>query len=686
MTDSSDTMQRKNVTRACDVCKRRKVKCDGKKPCARCTQAHIVCSYRASYNRVQGGLAPYRRQSHHRCVPHTSNSIAGAADERPPTYSPPRTTAVDAETADVSDLAEDYAGDASVDAFLRRVSEHLAQIGQGLPRNLFKRHEEDDHVHTGSYIQTLALPDKSAAISYLEAYFDHGNATCRFLPRDDIFKLLDNLYANDEKLAENHVDTAIILLAIGTGCVWTASWKNETLAPWRAKALPFLQAASNRLGNVDRIYPPTIGVLQAQLLKCQCELVLGRFNSAWMSLGWGIRLGQMIDIQREQQRPGSDSLEAFYRRRVFWAMFMIDRYLAVILGRPMAIQDSDITVTLSSNLHSSISAQIDARERKLLMGTTVHYGLVKIIGKATSRLYPVADRAPEIADAIMSELEAELQQWLQTTPEFFHPRAEPLPCGQEQYYDIPWILKRQQRTVQAAFFFARMLIYRGSLLRDFRHQELNKPPSDPLSDSAKKCAESALAMVTLAAEFGVDDGKYNGTFWITSHFVFCAISILLVYLTLCQDHEHRLIVEEAVEDAMAFHRKLDNSVNISAQKLLDESRYRAQVVQSIKTPTSSVIAAASLRDSEPQTSPEASHQPMLLNEQPVLQDSTRLRTAWPSDWDEEAAMDPADCMNPSNALAWGSFGSTQGFDMIMDIGFDNTWYPDMSEENGPQPF
>ncbi|KAL6365722.1 hypothetical protein LRP88_01723 [Fusarium phalaenopsidis] len=299
----------------------------------------------------------------------------------------------------------------------------------------------------------------------------------------------------------------------------------------------------------------------------------------------------MIDIQREQQRPGSDSLEAFYRRRVFWAMFMIDR-------------------------------------------------LVKIIGKATSRLYPVADRAPEIADAIMSELEAELQQWLQTTPEFFHPRAEPLPCGQEQYYDIPWILKRQQRTVQAAFFFARMLIYRGSLLRDFRHQELNKPPSDPLSDSAKKCAESALAMVTLAAEFGVDDGKYNGTFWITSHFVFCAISILLVYLTLCQDHEHRLIVEEAVEDAMAFHRKLDNSVNISAQKLLD----------------------------------------------PVLQDSTRLRTAWPSDWDEEAAMDPADCMNPSNALAWGSFGSTQGFDMIMDIGFDNTWYPDMSEENGPQPF
>ncbi|KAH8663792.1 fungal-specific transcription factor domain-containing protein [Ilyonectria robusta] len=521
-----------------------------------------------------------QRKNVTRGVSHSPQTIPDPVHEHAPTFSPPQsvTSAVDADIADAPEVSEEYNGDASVDAFLRRVSGHLAQIGQGLPRNLFKRHEEDDHIHATNYIQTLALPDKSTATSCLDAYFDHGNATCRFLPRDQTFKLLDDLYTNDDKLAQNHANTAIILLVIGTGCVWTASWKNESVAPWRAKALPFLQAAGNRLEKVDRIYPPTIGVLQAQLLKCQCELVLGRFNSAWMSLGWAIRLGQMIDIQREQQLASVDPLQAYYRRRLFWSMFMIDRYLAVILGRPMAIQDSDVTVELTPNLDDTVSSQVDAREKKLLMGTTVHYrqaqpylpsALVKIIGRAASQLYPVADRAPETTDAIISELESELQRWLQTTPDFFHPKTGSLPRQEEQYYDTPWILKRQQPTVQAAFFFAKMLIYRGPLLRDFRRQEPNKPPTDPLSDNAKKCAESALAMVALASEFGVDDGKYNGIFWITSHFVFCAISILLVYLTLYQDHEDRFVVEKAVEDAMAFQRKLDNSVNISAQKLLD---------------------------------------------------------------------------------------------------------------------
>lgn len=55
----------------------------------------------------------------------------------------------------------------------------------------------------------------------------------------------------------------------------------------------------------------------------------------------------------------------------------------------------------------------------------------------------------------------------------------------------------------------------------------------------------------------------------TSHFIFCAISILLVYLALYQESDDWNSIESAVEKAMKVHRKLDNSVNICAQKLLD---------------------------------------------------------------------------------------------------------------------
>ncbi|TXB96102.1 hypothetical protein FocTR4_00016579 [Fusarium oxysporum f. sp. cubense] len=361
-----------------------------------------------------------------------------------------------------------------------------------------------------------------------------------------------------------------------------------------------------------------------------------------MSLGWAVRLGQMIDIQKEHHTETIEPLQLYYRRRLFWAMFMIDRYLAVILGRPMAIHEGDITVVLSPEIDDSISSQVDAREKKLLMGTTLHYSLVRIIGRAASQLYPASDRPQSSVDRVVSDLEEELQQWLQNAPRFFHPDRPS--HDEEGYYDVPWILKRQQRTVQSAYFFANMLIYRGYLLQEFRRQEPNESPVEPPSDRARRCADNALAMIKLAADFGVAESRYNGTFWvsqtatkfmvlpcltsslcqITSHFLFCAISILIVYMTICQDQQQLHIAEKAVEDAMEFHRRLESSSNISAQKLLDvgatilscicrareltwliqESRRRTQIAQSIKTPNSSVVGSASFASSEQHLSPQ----------------------------------------------------------------------------------
>ncbi|CAG8214639.1 unnamed protein product [Penicillium olsonii] len=289
-----------------------------------------------------------------------------------------------------------------------------------------------------------------------------------------------------------------------------------------------------------------------------------------MSLGLAVRLSQMIDIQREQQLASLDPLEAFLRRRLFWAMFMIDR-------------------------------------------------LVKIIGKATTQLYPATDQSQRPADTIVVGLESELHSWLASTPTFFNPLYDGSNRDESLFYDIPWILKRQQRTVKAAFFFANMLIYRGHVLREFRCQEPSTPHSSPLSARAEKCADNALSMIALAADFGINECRYNGTFWITSHFLFCAISILLVYLNMCQNPEQRLRVEKAIGDAMAFHRKLDSSVNISAQRLLDvsisnlplltlvhfrgwslwltllqmqESHWRAQIIGTLNPPTSLAMETA----------------------------------------------------------------------------------------------
>ena len=103
-------------------------------------------------------------------------------------------------------------------AFLQKVSGHLGRIGQGLPRSLFKRHEESSWTTADArYVQPLVLPDLATATSYFDAYFDHGNATCRFLVRDEVLANLRKLYANESKMMEDHTRMAIVLLVIGTG-------------------------------------------------------------------------------------------------------------------------------------------------------------------------------------------------------------------------------------------------------------------------------------------------------------------------------------------------------------------------------------------------------------------------------------------------------------------------------------
>lgn len=123
---------------------------------------------------------------------------------------------------------------------------------------------------------------------------------------------------------------------------------------------------------------------------------------------------------------------------------------------------------------------------------------------------------------IVEDLESDLKLWLHSTPSFFNPFNDESAHGEEQFYDIPWILKRQQRTVKAAFFFANMLIYRGHLLREFRCQEPSTPHSNPLSARVEKCVDNALSMIALAADFGIDECRYNGTFWV------CPITIIRI--------------------------------------------------------------------------------------------------------------------------------------------------------------
>lgn len=125
------------------------------------------------------------------------------------------------------------------------------------------------------------------------------------------------------------------------------------------------------------------------------------------------------------------------------------------------------------------------------------------------------------------------------------------------------------------YHFTNMLMYRGCLLDEFLRTTANTPRESSPTLPVQRCVQAAIHMASFAAEIA-DDTTYNAVFWTTSYFTFCAISIIVVYLTLYRNVEDRAKLEELLERAMRGHKRLDQSTELEAQRLLEESRALAR--------------------------------------------------------------------------------------------------------------
>ncbi|KAH8897388.1 hypothetical protein GQ53DRAFT_838016 [Thozetella sp. PMI_491] len=261
--------KKKYVTRACDACKKRKSKCDGRE---------VQCAYKSAYNRVQKRQKTRRvsitttstdtvRSGATAQRPSTSNTHVDepASGEDDPEVIDDTTIRVDAEDSSDASKADHHSdvvvsGDASAHGFLQRISSHLALVGQGLPRNLFKREEQKVGKlgDAGIYL----LPSIEAARSYVSCFFDHASVTYRYLVRTETLELVEKAYSDDEAFRQDHIKMAKLLMVMGVGCIWMASWKNQPLINYKLKTYKLYQAAVSRLDQAQGTYPPPLELVQ----------------------------------------------------------------------------------------------------------------------------------------------------------------------------------------------------------------------------------------------------------------------------------------------------------------------------------------------------------------------------------------------------------------------------------------
>jgi hypothetical protein len=167
--------------------------------------------------------------------------------------------------------------------------------------------------------------------------------------------------------------------------------------------------------------------------------------TAWSMLGYVIRRAYDVGAHRRANRVWTSSAVIDeVRKRVWWALYCLDRSLSAGLGRPLLVQDEDVDVDYPFEITDAELDALDQRQLPFprqyqppsvasgsnpspaLLAMTAFISniqLHQILGRALKTIYALnkdqlihADRLPMWEQRTVAELDSSLNAWLDKLP------------------------------------------------------------------------------------------------------------------------------------------------------------------------------------------------------------------------------------------------------------------------------
>ncbi|KAL4884911.1 fungal-specific transcription factor domain-containing protein [Aspergillus karnatakaensis] len=438
---SRDALAKKRPI-ACHRCHAQKVKCSGEKPCSRCRQGGYEgdCTYVVRDRKVRvderypsghpywhdfltktkliqnasyleqlikdsNDLQSLRRQSE-------SNSISTTSrPKQRGDFSPTEPTVH--ETSWFQSPGELplplFVSEVTCTAFATRLCKWLSGdegATPHLPRMVCNDPEDDIRRHTDTPWPSLARARLlvSTALGHAGPAFHLG------LPKATL-DYLDTIYKN--ALFEDSITLIkyFALFALGEVCsISTASQHGDIVpgTPYYARALSVLHLLPDR---------PSMAHIEAMATLSLYSQFQNRWHTAYSLVGTALRLALSVGLhQNIPHEHCSDMIEREHRVRLWWTVYMFDRFWSLKLGLPLQVSEDDIQVDMPSD------CDIDAFSEEFVCSVeqVAYIKLARISGSIMRQIYARTVSAESFLQRLEMVMK-NLNEYITCLPEHLRP-------------------------------------------------------------------------------------------------------------------------------------------------------------------------------------------------------------------------------------------------------------------------
>ncbi|KAK6595323.1 fungal specific transcription factor domain-containing protein [Botrytis cinerea] len=183
------------------------------------------------------------------------------------------------------------------------------------------------------------LGDIDSIHSYATEFFSHDHTLMSFISKPRFY----SYHLHSQSCIPNRPETILLLLSLKL---------ITTLPPTnpRNPQTPLYQAIKHYCLEVETSNVPSLPILQAEILIALYEMGHGIYPAAYLTIGACARYAYALGIncnKRLNVRRVLTMVEMEERRRVWWAIVILDRFVSIgSPGRPFATSDPNIDDTL----------------------------------------------------------------------------------------------------------------------------------------------------------------------------------------------------------------------------------------------------------------------------------------------------------------------------------------------------